>query len=277
MPHSGTWQRLALGAWLLLGAACAISISEGRSARVLRGGEVQIAEVNNIVVPTAAVKGVIGSAETLADAVDDDRALTEDEKHDLVAGATAIALSSPGYGAHLDVAVGFGYRLDGQLRLGNGVYGASLRRGLDLGKWHGALGLRAAYNSGGSLVPYLDTVNSLLKVGDMTRWDGQLFGQVGREFGEWGKLWLGAKWMESWFAGTVDASSPKIGLGKDSFDGRLRYLGGFVGVGLGYRWFHVLLELTVMHVDASELTLFGRSPDLDGWLIAPSWGFQGTF
>jgi hypothetical protein len=33
-------------------SGCAINVSETRSARVLRGGEMQLAEMNDIVIPT---------------------------------------------------------------------------------------------------------------------------------------------------------------------------------------------------------------------------------
>ena len=108
--------RLSIGAlfflFLLGGAGCAINLSEARSARVLRGGEIQVSEVNNMVVPTRAFADIIDPAKAAIEAADEDRELSMEEKRTITKGATAIALSSPGYGAHLDVGLGLGYRFD---------------------------------------------------------------------------------------------------------------------------------------------------------------------
>ena len=256
---------------------CALNISETRSARVLRGGEIQVSEINNVVIPTSAFGDLVDQARDVSEGYGDEHEYSLEEKRRLVAAATAIALSSPGYGAHMDIGVGLGYRFDAQARVGNSVYGLSLRRGFDLGTWHASLGTRAAYNGGGCLLPYLDTLNSLVHVGDMDRFDGQLFGQIGREFGEWAKLWLGGKWMGSWFRAEIDASNPRLALGREELKGRLYYWGGFVGAAVGFRYLHFVIELSVMRVSSPEFEVFDHRFDVDGLLLAPSWGLQGSF
>ncbi|MEA2699715.1 MAG: hypothetical protein QOI66_3986 [Myxococcales bacterium] len=254
-------------------SGCAINVSETRSARVLRGGEMQLAEVNDIVIPTRAVNGVYDAGRKAAAAAGD-RMLTQQERRDLTAAAAAIALTGPGYGAHVDLAVGLGYRYDLQARVGSGIYALSLRRGFDVGTWFAALGLRAAYNSGQTFAAYADDIADWVKISETRRLDGQLFGQLGTEWGEWGKFWVGAKGMASPLRTHIDTR--RLGGDQEDISTTLYHAGGFVGLALGYRWIHFVAELSVL--DAfGHVTAFGDEYDLSGVVIAPSWGFMGTF
>jgi len=251
-----------------------MNVSETRSARVLRGGEIQIAEVNDVVVPTRAVTGSIDSARRAASAAGD-RTLTDQERRDLTGGAAAIALSGPGYGAHIDMAVGLGYRYDVQARIGNGVYALSLRRGFDLGRrWFVAVGTRAAYNTGEAFLAYADDIFDWVRFSETRRLDGQLFGQIGAEFGEWGKLWFGAKGMVSPLETDIDTT--RIGGDREHVATTLYHAGGFVGGALGFRWIHVVAELSILGA-TGRVRAFDQDYDLSGVVIAPSWGFMGQF
>jgi len=252
---------------------CAVNVSEARSARVLRGGEIQVSEINNVVVPTRAVSHFVSNVEASVDAANEG-AVTDEERDKLVGAATAIALTGPGFGVHADIGVGLGYRYDAQARIGNGIYALSLRRGFDLGSWHAAVGTRAAYNSGHAFIEYLDDVVDYIKVTDTVRFDGQLFGQIGTEWGEWGKLWFGAKGMVSPLKVRVDAR--RLNGGVDTVRTTLWHGGGFIGGAVGFRWIHFVVELTVLGA-SGEATVFGRNYDLSGLVVAPSWGLMGTF
>ena len=107
---------------LSLLSGCAMNLAELRTARVLRPGEMQGTQGNNIVIPTSSVVESWNAAQIIAD---QDRAgmLSEEEALDLVGGATAIALSSPGYGTFLEYAVGLPRRFELSARFGNGIYG----------------------------------------------------------------------------------------------------------------------------------------------------------
>ncbi|HVY26659.1 MAG TPA: hypothetical protein VHB79_08895 [Polyangiaceae bacterium] len=252
---------------------CAVNVSEARSARVLRGGEIQVSEVNNVVVPTRAVSHFVSNVQPSIDAAKNG-SVTDEERDKLVGAATAIALTGPGFGVHTDIGVGLGYRYDLQARLGNGIYALSLRRGFDLGTWQAAIGTRAAYNSGAAFLEYLDDVAEIIEVSDMKRFDGQLFAQVGKEWGEWGKLWFGAKGI--WSPLKVQVDARKVNGGVDTVHTTLWQGGGFVGGALGYRWIHFVAELTVLGA-SGKATVFGRDYDLSGVVVAPSWGLMGTF
>jgi hypothetical protein len=97
---------------------------------------------------------------------------------------------------------------------------------------------------------------------------------VGREWEEWGKIWLGAKAMVSPYTLDIDASA--VGLGETSTSSSMRYVGGFVGGGLGFRYVHFTVELSVLHA-SGDLEVFDRDYSLRGLVLAPSWGFQATF
>ncbi len=258
----------------LLSAGCATNLTEMRSARVLKGGEIQVTDSNNIIIPSAVVENAIDPARTLVDKAESGDDFTDEEKADLMAASAAIALTGPGYSNHIELGVGLGYHTDIAFRLSNGIYGLALRHGTEIGKWDAAIGIRAAKNSGASLIPYLDSLNSYAKLSGLERIDRQLFVQMSREFGEVAKFWIGGKYMSSPFEGEIDAT--KMDLGTQKFSGDMTYMGGFIGGGLGFRWFHFIAELMVMKSEGST-ELYGKTYDLSGIVIAPSWGFQGTF
>jgi hypothetical protein len=269
-------QRLAVFAIALglIGGGCAMNVSETRPARVLRGGEIQLAEMNDIVIPTRAVGGLIDGAKDAADAADD-RMLTAEERRTLIGAATAVSLTGPGYGAHIDMAVGLGYRLDLQGRVGNGIYALSLRRGFPIGdNWNLALGLRGAYNRGQTFVEYADYVTDWVKLSETRRFDGQAFLQVGPEWGEWGRVWFGAKGM--WSPLVTDIDATRIGGTRERVEATVYHAGGFAGAALGYRWIFFVVELNVL-ASYGRFRAFDEDFDLSGYVIAPSWGFMGTF
>ena len=256
------------------GGACAMNVSETRPAKVLRGGEIQVAEMNDVVIPTRAVGGLIDGARDAANAADD-RMLTPEERRTLIGAASAISLTGPGYGAHIDMAAGLGYRFDLQARLGNGIYALSLRRGFPLSeKWNLALGARGAYNSGATFVEYADYVTEWVKLSETRRFDGQLFVQAGPEWGEWARLWFGAKGMVSPLRTDIDAT--RIGGTQERIEATIYHAGGFVGAALGYRWIFFVVELNVL-ASYGKFRAFDEDYDLSGYVIAPSYGFMGTF
>jgi len=217
---------------------------------------------------------LIEPGETVVSNISTGTTPSDEQAEALVGSAAATALSGVGYGTHIDVGVGLGYRLDLSGRIGNGIYGLSLRRGFDLGSWDASVGLRAAYNSGSSWVPYFDEINDYVKVTEMKRFDGQLFAQIGRELGEWGKLWFGAKGMVSPYASTIDARA--IGLDTVEWSDTIGFAGGFLGFALGYRWVHVIAELSVLWA-MGDVELYDKRYDLSGAVIVPTWGLQATF
>ncbi len=259
---------------LTLLSGCAMNLAELRSARVLRPGEMQVTQGNNVVVPTSSVGESWKAAQIISDAEADAGLLSEEEALDLVGGATAIALSSPGYGTFAEYALGLPRRFEFSARFGNGIYGVGLRKGVSRDQWHANVGIRAAYNGGGSWISYANTLNSWVDVGKVRRLDLSATAMVGREWEEWGKLWLGAKAMVSPYTLDIDASA--VGLGETSTSSSMRYVGGFIGGGLGFRYVHFTVELSVLYA-SGELAVFDREYSLRGLVLAPSWGFQATF
>jgi hypothetical protein len=259
---------------LALPAGCATNLTEARSARVLRGGEIQVAQINSVNVPTRVVGDLIDSGKQVVELLEQGGSPTDEQRKQLLGGAAAIALSGVGYGTHIDAGVGLGYRMDLSARIGNGTYALSLRRGFDIGRWDAVVGVRAGYGSGSSWIPYFDEINDYAKITELKRFDGQLLAQIGRDFGAWSKVWFGAKGIVSPLWGSVDATP--IGLPKADFDQVLGYYGGFVGAGLGYRWVHVVAELSVFYATGNVM-LYDYDYDLSGVVIVPTFGLQGTF
>jgi hypothetical protein len=229
--------------WLtvLLAAGCAVNLSESRPARVLRGGEMQISNINSVVVPMGSMGTTIDAGKTIAQKID--QRTSDADKRRLAGSAAAIGLTGPGYANHLEFALGLGYRLDTALRIGNGIYSAAIRRGFDLGKWDSNIGVRVGYNSGASVISYLDTINSYAKIGSTKRIDTSFTAQIGREFGEWAKLWAAAKAMYSRY--WVDVDAENLDLGHEKLDDHLLYYGGALGLALGFRWVHFVMELGI--------------------------------
>ncbi len=251
-----------------------MNMAELRSARVLRGGEMQVVRGNTVVVPLQAVGQLIDETETLITSADDGAALSAEEGSTLVSGTAALGLMSPGYGTYLEYAFGLGHRWDSSLRIGNGIQAVGLRRGWDHHPWYAAAGLRVGRNTGSAWFGTVDNVNRIVRVSDMRRFDIDGVLQAGVELGEWGRAWGGAKGIYSPYRIEIDADA--LGWGTASDQQRMRFWGGFIGGSVGFRWLHVAAELTVMRA-LGEVSLFGETHDLSGVVIAPSWGLQATY
>ncbi|MED5464849.1 MAG: hypothetical protein VX699_09365 [Myxococcota bacterium] len=265
---------------LALLTSCAGNLSEAQPARVLQEGAFSVNHIHNVIAPAQSVQEAIRAGEAIARAPREGELLPAQERENLIGSAVALGLMSPGYSSHLEFGLGLGEDLDAQVRLGTGVYAASLRRGFAYGRWHGNLGVRGSY-SNGSLLPYVDTINSLIKLSELQRYDTQLFVQGGREWGQWARLWMGVKGIHSAYEGFVrshQSLEDKLDTQVDEkLDGALHLYGGFVGAALGYRWLFVVAELNVLYSDAPAVTIADASHNVSGWVMAPSWGLRGVF
>ena len=81
-----------------------------------------------------------------------------------------------------------------------------------------------------------------LKVDDYSRWNVELPVIFGSRIGPIGHVWFGPKYIFSTYS--LDASLKNIGVVPES-SGTIHHLGGFAGIGLGYKVVFVFLELTV--------------------------------
>ncbi len=257
-----------------LAGGCALNLNEARPARVLRGGEMEISQVSSVVLPTAFFTQAIDAADQSARAVTQGEEVDEAQRRSILRAAVLSAVHGPGYDAQLQFGLGLGYRFDVSARLASGIYGLSVRRGFDLGLWDGSLGARLLYNTGSSTIPYVDDINDVLSVADTQRLDSQLFASVGREWGEWGRLWFGAKGMHSIYR--VDVEGDILDTGDVRVTGQAYYLGGFVGLALGFRYLFVVAEIMALYSWGGG-DIGGRDIDLDTPVLVPSWGLRGTF
>lgn len=263
---------------LLLG--CAINLAEMRGARVLRGGEIELAEINSVVVPSAAVREAIDPAKALVDQLDGSEPLTDDERRVLVGGLAAVSLSGPGYGTFLDGNIGLGRGFEANARVGNGSYTLGMRKRIPLyragdpGPWHMALGVRGGVATGGAWLGIFNWANTAIRVSDLRRYDMSVSLTAGREFGEWGRLWWGPKAQLSPYRWDLDGDL--VGLGQETSTGRLMYFGGFAGGAVGYRWIHMAGEISVFRT-RGDLEAYGDTYSQKGWIVAPHWGVLVNF
>ncbi|MDH5673857.1 MAG: hypothetical protein OEZ06_16995 [Myxococcales bacterium] len=271
-------------ALLALGmGGCAMNLNEARPARTLRGGEMQVSQVSNAVLATRAISVLIDPAESIARSSAKDgptTELTDEQKNQLLVALAATSLQGVGYATHLEFGVGLGYRLDLHGRFGNGIYGLTLRRGFELELWDVSYGARLDYNSGESWIPYFDEGTELLSAAGaamgLTRFDSQLFTSVGREWGEWGRLWLGAKGIMSHY----DLTLPGFAFDRGDIHAQdqIWYAGGFLGFALGFRYVFVLAELSVFYSWAeADLDPPIDRVDLSSLVLVPAWGLRINF
>ncbi len=267
--------------WVTLAAAlglggCALNLVEARPAKTLPDGDWQVTYAQTLVAPTRVVTDVIGPSRDLVKAAKDGDDLNAEEKQQLIGAALAISLSGPGFGTHIDVARGLPYGFEVGGRLGNGIYALGARKGFSLGDdWETALGVRAAYNSGASPVPYFDDINGFVEVSALKRYDVSGTFLMGKEWADIFRIWFGAKAMQSFISGKIDATA--IDLGEEDLSGEtMLYYGGLFGMGLGYKWVHLFAELSVMRADGG-VEIFGEEHDLSGMVFTPAWGVQVTF
>ncbi|MCP4805006.1 MAG: hypothetical protein GY913_17075 [Proteobacteria bacterium] len=265
---------------LLLTLGCAINLAEMRGARVLRGGEIEVSEINSVVIPSAAVREAIDPAKELVGQIDESDQLTAEEREVLVGGMAAVALSGPGYGTFIDGNIGLGRGFEANARVGNGSYTLGMRKRIPLyragapGPWHMAVGVRGGLATGGAWLGIFNWANKAIRVSELRRYDLAGTLTVGREFAEWGRVWWGPKVQVSPYSWELDGTL--VGLGAETSTGRLLYAGGFAGGSVGYRWIHLAGELTVVHTRGS-LEAFGEEHSQQGWIVAPHWGVQVTF
>ncbi|MCK6524323.1 hypothetical protein L6R49_23200 [Myxococcota bacterium] len=259
---------------LIVLSGCAMNLAELRSARTLEGGELGFTWGNTVTLPTATAREAISAARTVADAAGDDvTGLTDAQRDDLIDGSTALALSAPGIGTWAEAAVGLGYGWELSARGGGGFTGVGLRRGVNLHPVYLSAGLRAG-KAGGFRLGAVETVSELVTLTEYTRWDLALSGQAGVELGEWGRAWGGVKLVRSPYQLTLDPS--RLGLSPVTAEGALTHVGGFAGLGLGWRYVFLVGELGVAR-SAGTLDLYGETQDLGGWVLSPAWGVQAVF
>ena len=78
-------RRLLVSTFVVLGtgllANCASNLSEGQPAKVLKGGEISISNLNNVILPTQSAGAILNAGETIAGTIDSDSEITPQQQN----------------------------------------------------------------------------------------------------------------------------------------------------------------------------------------------------
>lgn len=275
---------------LLASAGCSTTLTTLQPAEPMRPGHVQAQGAFDVNVPASRISDAVDVIESLGDRYASDsnyRPTTEEQRRALAAGV-GLGLSSPGVNPDLMLRIGVVKNLDVGLRWsGLAAHADAKYRFLstrepteeeekeDKGKpgngpdpgFQGSvsLGISKALYSG-----FVFDALDFLKVNDYSRWNVEVPVIFGSRIGPVGHVWFGPKYIFSTYS--LDASLKNIGVVPES-SGTIHHLGGFAGIGLGYKVVFVFLELTVAKMFA-EPEIFGQKTDLGGIVVAPAFGLM---
>ncbi|MBI3181372.1 MAG: hypothetical protein HYZ28_04450 [Myxococcales bacterium] len=284
----------------LAATGCASTLSTLQTARPVEKGHVQITGGMGWYFPLGPISSVIGQGVRQADAArkaiekGEPYALTEEDQQELLTAGIALAVMPPyatyevalrtGVAKDLDLGLRYSLtalRLDGKYRLlhsGDGppppqpgskpAVAPAAGKSLDL-----AVGLGVSRYFFSSI---LFDILGFVKLDDFSRWDLELPLYASAEFGEVVKLTFAPKYVYSRTSmdeKLVAASEQASNL--SGFDVSLpakvdtHFFGASAGIGLGYRWVHLLLELTAGFTYCKP-ELFGAERQLGGLTIQPA-------
>jgi hypothetical protein len=265
----------------LFGAGCAPSLATLQPAHVAPAGHLQATAAMEIGVPTGTVARVVDTGRDLA-TMDPDQ-LSDAERVQLFEAGVTVAASPPAFGPHFALAytlvdrlevglryAGEGWRLGGRYQI--------LRRSeaapVDL-----VLGVGVARSA--KQIP-VDDIIPVVKVDDFTRWTVDVPLLVGTS-SSWFRVWGGPKVALSRYDVALRLALAGVDPVLASFDGKALYFGGVGGLALGYRHLFLAAELTLLWLSGSatmnapNLMIAGRSVEMDGLVVYPSFGLIGEF
>jgi hypothetical protein len=261
-----------------LGGGCAPSLATLQPAHVAPKGHVQATAAMELGVPTGTVARVIDTGRSLADM--DPTQIDDSEKIQLFEAGVTVAASPPAFGPHFALAYTIVERFELGLRYaGEGVRGGAryqiLRRPeapVDM-----VVGLGVARSS--KAIP-VDDIIPVVKVDDFTRWTIDVPLLLGKS-SDWFRVWAGPKVVVTRYDVAMRLALSGVEPELASFGGTSFYYGGVGGLALGYRHLFVALELAVLSLSgsasmrSSNLMFDGRSVDMDGLVVYPSFGLIG--
>jgi hypothetical protein len=280
---------LSLAAPLLLLSGCATTLSTMDTARPTPVGHVRANAALGLYVPAGAALEIIDTGTDLADRAKRlDARLTPEEAETLYEAALTGMLMPPAplqefmirTGVHEDADVGLrlattSVRLDAKYRFYGADDGHSRR--------DASIGLGGSkYTFKGLVFDVLDMVD----LGNFSRWDFEVPVLYSYERGEWLQAYLGAKYMISFFSYDENLMelqnrvASHAGLEAPPLEHRkstMHFVGGVGGVGLGYKYAFLFLELTAGYTMArpsiySFVDRETRERKLGGFTLYPSVG-----
>ncbi len=218
--------------------------------------------------------------------------LSEEDQQQLLTAGIAIAIAPPtqGYeigvrtGVYKDADVGLRYsvnavRLDGKYRFLHYEDGAEVkpleRREMDLAIGFGV----SRYIFDNPVFDVLDYV----QLADFSRWDFEVPLIASFELGDILQFYGAAKYLYS--RTSLDANLVNYSEQATNITGldislpslvHTHFIGATVGIGAGYKWIHLMLELTGGYTHSQPI-LFGKRRDLGGATLYPAAGISLKF
>jgi hypothetical protein len=286
---------LAAAGAALATTGCGTTLSTLQPAEPMRPGHVQAQGAFNVNVPASRIYDAVDTVATLGDRYASDpsyKPTTEEQQRAFAAGA-GLGLSSPGVNPDLMLRVGVVKNLDAGIRWSgiaahldakyrflrtkeappdddpskqtSGV--SNLGNGPDDPGFQGSIsvGVSKALYSG-----FVFDALEFLHIDDYSRWNVEVPVIFGSRLGDFGHAWFGPKYVYSHYA--LDASLQNVGIVQES-SGSIHHLGGFAGIGFGYKVAFLFLELTVMDM-ISKPEILGQRVDLGGIVVVPSFGLM---
>lgn len=274
----------------LASTGCSTTLSTLQPAEPMRPGHVQAQAAMNVNVPASRIVDAVDVVATLGDRYASDpsyRPSAEEQRQALAAGV-GLGLSSPGVNPDFMLRMGVVKNLDVGLRWSglaahaDGKYrflatkepteeeekaeAGKIGNGPDRG-FQGAvsIGISKALYSGF----VFDTLD-FFEIGDYSRWNIEVPVIFGTRLADFGHVWFGPKYVFSTYS--VDGSLKNVGVVPES-SGTIHHLGGFGGIGVGYKVVFVFLELTIAKMFA-EPEILGQKTDLGGIVVVPAGGLM---
>jgi hypothetical protein len=288
--------KFVLLACVMLGlAGCATSLSSMQTAATVDPGHVQVTGGYGVYLPLgpavmAVSEGVTQAAKaTNAATSGKPYQLSENDKQQLLTAGIGLATMPPGPAYELAVRTGILRDWDAGLKYSTG---GSLKADTKFRVLHheqlGEQGLFSpkfdvALGVGGGKTFLSNPVLSVLeyvKMGDFNRWDAEVPLYISVEWGEILKFWFVPKYVYSHT--TMDAnlrSTAQLAGAVTGYDLSIpesvdtHFGGASVGVGAGYKWVHLMLELTAGYTYCRPNVL-GQTRDLGGVTLYPAVGLE---
>ncbi len=268
---------------------CSSTLSTLQPAEPMRPGHVQAQAALDVNVPASRIVDAVDVVATLGDRYASDPSYRPgaDEQRQALAAGVGLGLSSPGVNPDFMLRMGVlknldvGLRWSGLAAHADGKYrflatkeptaeeekeDGKIGNGPDRG-FQGAVSIgisKSLYN--GFVFDTLD----YLEVGDYSRWNIEVPVIFGTRLADFGHVWFGPKYVFSTYS--VDASLKNVGVVPEA-SGTIHHLGGFGGIGVGYKVVFVFAELTIAKMFA-EPEIFGQKTDLGGIVVAPAGGLM---
>lgn len=281
---------LLLLSLLFMSVGCAMPMSTFQTGRTTPPLKFQAVTGMGINVSSSFIGAVIDNAETAADkarqAIESGTTptLSEGELRDLMRGAFAYSLMGPtplweiglrfGILDRWDVGVAYttsGFRFETKVQLlkENTSRKDPGRVPVDM-----AIGLQVMHQTFD--IPIPDTFKDIFQIEDFSRTDLTIPLIVSRNFGKFGFVYGGPKFVYSFLSADVlekisTLTGRTVAATRDMWS-----VGGVIGGGVGYKYVFVMAELNVLYY-SYEPTLLDTEVDLSGVNIYPAIGLKFNF